>query len=90
MPAPTTTGPAADELDDLFSYDVPTDDVFRDFHPTMDNAPTRVRSPAKVADLGIDEEIQVVKKRKPIAKLDENRQVKKKNNLEDGEADYED
>ena len=73
MPTITTSPPAVDELDDLFNYDVPTDEAFRDFQPTMDNVPTLARSPAKIADLGIDEEIQVVKKRKPIAKLDESR-----------------
>ena len=77
MPAQTTTAsppPAGDDLDDLFNYDVETDDVFRDYNPAMD-APVRSTSPAraKVTDLGIDEEIQVARKRKPIAKLDENR-----------------
>ncbi|MCJ1431128.1 chromosome segregation in meiosis- protein [Xylographa pallens] len=77
MPAQTTTAspPAAsDDLDDLFNYDVDTDDVFRDYNPAMD-APVRNTSPArpKATDLGIDEEIQVAKKRRPIAKLDENR-----------------
>ena len=79
MPAQTTTvspSPAGDDLDDLFNYDVETDDVFRDYNPAMD-APVRSTSPArpKTTDLGIDEEIQITKKRKPIAKLDENRQV---------------
>ncbi|MCJ1321699.1 chromosome segregation in meiosis- protein [Xylographa vitiligo] len=70
MPAPITTSPppARDDLDDLFNYDVDTDDVFRDYHPAMD-APAQTTSPSrpKATDLGIDEEIQVAKKRKPIA-----------------------
>ncbi|MCJ1243156.1 chromosome segregation in meiosis- protein [Trapelia coarctata] len=77
MPSATTT-PAAqptDDLDDLFNYDV-DDDVFADLQPNMDAPPAALKRASalpKVADLGIDEEIQVVKKRKPIAKLDENR-----------------
>ncbi|MCJ1379313.1 chromosome segregation in meiosis- protein [Xylographa soralifera] len=61
MPAQTSTSPppAGDDLDDLFNYDVNTDDVFRDYNPAMD-APARPTSPARpsAADLGIDEEIQ--------------------------------
>ncbi|MCJ1405190.1 chromosome segregation in meiosis- protein [Xylographa trunciseda] len=77
MPAQTTAAsppPAGDDLDDLFNYDVETDDVFRDYNPAMD-APVRTTSPArpKATDLGIDEEIQVAKQRRPVAKLDENR-----------------
>jgi len=79
MPAATTTSAAqpADDLDDLFNYDV-EDDVFVDYQPNMDAPPAAAKTSSaapKVADLGIDEEIQVVKKRKPIAKLDENRFV---------------
>ena len=79
MPAATTTSTAqpADELDDLFNYDV-DDDVFADYQHNMDAPLTDNKTSSaapKVADLGIDEEIQVVKKRKPIAKLDENRFV---------------
>ncbi|MCJ1414136.1 chromosome segregation in meiosis- protein [Xylographa parallela] len=80
MPAQTTTAPpppASDDLDDLFNYDVDTDDVFRDYHPAMD-APARPTSPTRprATDLGIDEEIQVAKKRRPIAKLDDNRRAR--------------
>ncbi|MCJ1281224.1 chromosome segregation in meiosis- protein [Xylographa opegraphella] len=80
MPAPTSTTtslpPPGDDLDDLFNYDVETDDVFRDYNPAMD-APVQSTTPPqpKATDLGIDEEIQVTKKRKPIAKLDETRRV---------------
>lgn len=79
MPAATTASaaPPPDDLDDLFNYDV-DDDVFADLQPNMDAPPIAAKSSStapQVADLGIDEEIQVVKKRKPIAKLDENRCV---------------
>ena len=69
-----------DELDDLYSYDVNTDDAFKDFNETMDvpaikgvaeNTILQKRS----VDLGIEEAIQVTKKRRPIAKLDETRFV---------------
>lgn len=79
MPAATTTSaaPAPHDVDDLFNYDV-DDDVFADLQPNMDAPPTAAKNPSaarKAADLGIDEEIEVVKKRKPVAKLDENRCV---------------
>ena len=68
----------ADDLDDLFDYDI--GDVFRDVDTNM-NAPAREK-PAVNADgkdigarLGIDEEIKVVKRRAPIPKLDENRSI---------------
>ena len=65
-----------DDLDDLYNYDIDnTDDVFRDFEANMD-APAQPKpssAPKTGADLGIDSEVQVVKKRKPIAKLDEDR-----------------
>lgn len=65
-----------DDLDDLYNYDIDnTDDVFRDFEANMDGPiqPKPSNAPKTGADLGIDSEVQVVKKRKPIAKLDENR-----------------
>ena len=66
----------ADDLDDLFDYDV--GDVFRDVDTNMD-MPTSEKTIARTegkengAGLGIDEEIKVTKKRAPVPKLDENR-----------------
>lgn len=76
----TRNGPPlpADDLDDLFDYDV--GDVFRDVDTNMD-ATTRAKTVTNGdvkengAGLGIDEEIKVVKKRAPVPKLDENRSV---------------
>ncbi len=70
--------PAADDLDDLFNYDV--GDAFRDVDTNIDvSAPQEPASGARgkenVADLGIDEEIKVIKKRAPVPKLDENRSI---------------
>ena len=68
--------PLADDLDDLFDYDV--GDVFQDVDTNMD-IPTREKTIARTegkengAGLGIDEEIKVTKKRAPVPKLDENR-----------------
>ena len=68
-----------DDLDDLYDYNVnDTDDVFRDFNANMDapihDEQSRTKTAPKTgADLGIDDEVQIIKKRKPIAKLDENR-----------------
>ena len=74
--------PAHDDLDDLFDYNVNTDDVFRDVDTNM-NVPARAGSvaprpaqPDSGAGLGIDEEIQVVKTRKPVPKLDEDRSAR--------------
>ena len=83
MATATTNRPAAapvDELDEILNYDV-DDDVFRDVDTNM-NVPAGGKSAANQAarkdngaGLGIDEEIKVVKTRKPIPKLDEDRFV---------------
>ena len=70
-----------DDLDDLYNYNVDNaDDVFRDFNANLDapvhneqSETTRARNTG--TDLGIDNEVQIVKQRKPVAKLDENKQV---------------
>ena len=69
---------ARDALDDLLDYNVIEKDVFRDVDTTMDlpsmrKASPRPEDPKDILGLGIDEEIKVTKKRKPIVKLDENR-----------------
>ena len=66
----------ADDLDDLFDYDV--GDVFRDVDTNMDISTSertiaRTEGKENGAGLGIDEEIKVTKKRAPVPKLDENR-----------------
>ena len=72
------TPPVGDELDDLFNYDVGVDDVFREVDTNM-NVPAKPKPrPLKDgnetgAGLGIDEEIKISKKRRPVAKLDEER-----------------
>ena len=81
-PAPATRaqpapGPAAggDDLDDLFDYDAGLDEVFANLDPRNITAPTDSLRKAPVdAGLGIDKEVEVVKKpRTPRVKLDENR-----------------
>lgn len=85
--APNPTGAAsriranqpADELDDLFNYDVDINDVSRGANTEAANIPARLngRSNNNNDDLGlglgIDEEIKIRKPRAPIAKLDEDR-----------------
>lgn len=70
-------GPANDDLDDLFDYNVNMDDVFRDANVSMnveDKAQdAQPKSKDKGLGLGIDEEIKVTKKRQPVPKLDDNR-----------------
>lgn len=67
-----------DALDDLLDYDVDRNDVFRDVDTNMDIS-KRLSPSARQTEsnpgLGIDEELKIAKRRKPIAKLDENRCV---------------
>lgn len=66
-----------DALDDLFAYDATMDDVFNT--NASNNGPAqsdRGRLDTNKTDnggLGIDEEVTVIKKRAPVAKLDETR-----------------
>lgn len=65
-----------DDLDDLFDYDVNRDDVLRDVDPNMD-APIvpKLSGEKENALVGIDEEVKIIKQRKPVPKLDEPRCV---------------
>lgn len=68
---------APDTLDDLFDFDTNNNDIFRDVDISMD-LPSRglqAENSKDVPGLGIDEEIQVQKKRKPVVRLDEQRSV---------------
>ncbi|KAF2761127.1 Swi3-domain-containing protein [Pseudovirgaria hyperparasitica] len=75
MPGATTEASASrDDLDDLFNYDVSMDDVFRDVGNAPNDAEqTRTNAVNVKNDLGIEEEVKIVKKRQPIPKLDEAR-----------------
>lgn len=69
---------AGDALDDLLDNNVNPHDVFRDVDTNMDMPSRRKASPSadisnSISGIGIDEEIQVKKKRKPVPKLDESR-----------------
>jgi len=72
---------APDELDDLFDYDPNLDDIFGDNasagkgrqEATRPNQKSSNDKNAPSSGLGIDEEITIVAKRQPIAKLDESR-----------------
>jgi hypothetical protein len=69
-----------DALDDLLDYRAHEKDVFRDVDTNMDIPVRRKGSPVAqpindAFGLGIDDEIKITKKRKPIAKLDEKRYV---------------
>lgn len=66
-------GSVADDLDDLFDYDV-FHDVDTNMDPPVTQPPAvRVSEKETVAGLGIDQEIKVTKKRAPVPKLDEDR-----------------
>lgn len=61
------------QVDDLFDYDVGLDDILQDTTANNANAPKQPSGPdGSGLGLGLDEEVKV-KKRQPVAKLDENR-----------------
>lgn len=69
---------AGEALDDLLDNNVNLRDIFRDVDTNMDVPSRRKASSGAdisniISGIGIDEEIQVKKKRKPIPKLDESR-----------------
>ena len=69
--------PTNDDLDNVFNYDI-DNDLFKDVDTNMDVAPKQNTILRKEKDilsggLGLDEEIKIRKKRKPVAKLDEDR-----------------
>ncbi|KAL8735713.1 MAG: hypothetical protein Q9181_002716 [Wetmoreana brouardii] len=78
-PEMSTSGPGitGDDLDDLFDYNVNVEEVFRDVDVSMTTNNEKEVAQTKSKDenlgLGIDEEIRVVKKRQPVARLDEKR-----------------
>lgn len=79
MTAATSRPPVGDteDLDNLFNYDAGIDDFLKDFDREKDSSPsgpkiTEIAS-GDSANLGIDEEIKITRKRQPVAKLDESR-----------------
>lgn len=69
-----------DTLEGLLDFDTNNDDIFRDVDISMDLPSRRKSSPLAenskdLSGLGIDEEVQVQKKRKPIVQLNEHRSV---------------
>lgn len=68
---------AADDLDDLFDYDAGMEEMLREVDTNTDVPAQSSNKGGKSAGagdaLGIDEEIQVTKKRRVNVKLDENR-----------------
>jgi replication fork protection complex subunit Csm3/Swi3 len=70
--------PDGDELDDLFNYDAVMDNAFNslDANKTVtarQESSNHLNVNGEKEGLGIDEEIKIVKKRQPVAKLDEPR-----------------
>lgn len=71
------TDPTHDTVNGLFD-ESDDEDPFRDFDFDRDDRTSRKRkadSDKENGDLGVDEQIKITKKRRPMAKLDENRQV---------------
>lgn len=77
---------ATDDIDDLFDYDAGIDEIIREAQAQTqaenDAADYDARKRPRQDDaddvLGIDEEVTVEKKRKPVAKLDEARLLSQK------------
>ena len=65
----------ADDLGDLFDYSADLPDAFQDTSegPITNGNRTSGAADASGLGLGLDEEVKVPRKRKPVAKLDENR-----------------
>lgn len=65
------------DLDDLFDYDVGLEDIPDGNSAQVDPAEGARPLPkgSSALGLGLDEEVKVSKKRQPVAKLDESRQV---------------
>jgi hypothetical protein len=70
----TTSNGRADEVDDLFDYDVDFEDVDFAIPDPEPLPPLPSETQRKGDDLGLDEEVQVNKKRVTV-KLDEQRYV---------------
>jgi replication fork protection complex subunit Csm3/Swi3 len=64
-------GSPANDLNDLFDYDVGLDEIIPDNNTTNNTKPATAGDPA--LGLGLDEEVKVTKQRQPVAKLDESR-----------------
>lgn len=68
--------PSEDELDDILNGIIDGEDLFDTSNRPPQEEPQAQRKPTnKAANLGIDEEIKIEKKRAPIPKLDEDRCV---------------
>ncbi|KAL8790465.1 MAG: hypothetical protein Q9213_000617 [Squamulea squamosa] len=68
--------PPAEDMDDIFDYTVDMD-VFRNVDINMDapneRQPTEFQSKDSSNMLGLDEQVKVIRKRQPVAKLDEDK-----------------
>ncbi len=64
-----------DNVDEVPGYDEEMEEIFRGLHKSDNNERERVAAPFESENLGIDEEVKIAKKRKPIAKLDSSRYV---------------
>ena len=84
MARPEAPPPAQDDLDALFEADTGMDDIFDTIRRQQAEEADEIRVPQREAQTGgrrrdgdaggdVDEEIQIRKKRAPIAKLDDAR-----------------
>ena len=66
----------ANDVNDLFDYDVGLDAILQGDQAAVSNGDT-AKAPGNTTSLGLglDEEVKVSKKRQPVAKLDEDRYV---------------
>lgn len=69
-PNPRANLAPADDLDDLFNYDAGVEDAFNEREQQQT---TRAAGGDSNQTTGLDEEVKIARKRRPIAKLDEDR-----------------
>ncbi|CDM26709.1 hypothetical protein DTO013E5_7083 [Penicillium roqueforti] len=67
------SSPTADDLNDLFDYDIGLDEIIPDNNAPNTNSTKASGIGDSALGLGLDEEVKVAKKRQPVAKLDEGR-----------------
>ncbi|KAI9681818.1 MAG: chromosome segregation in meiosis- protein [Trizodia sp. TS-e1964] len=64
--------PPADELDDLFDYDIDANELFREIDTSILSSKNREAPSSRPGvELGIDEEVKVARKKRVTVKLDE-------------------
>lgn len=69
------SSPISNPRDDLFDYDVGLDEILQNIPKPAEQQPAAQPQSSEPAEpvLGLDEEVKPTRRRKPVAKLDEER-----------------